>query len=231
MFWSSVSDSAQIQQDQNTNFLLVPIKSQWLFQPWFCTKACLGVWMIDHSVGNLLTACWEIRAWRLPDSESLLWYLGSVALLAVWTCRFAQIHGSARWSNNLISHSKHKMNVVGGRLSWQASHKQFRLTFPRPRPLELNREDGKERWMAWQIYCRVTGSKDIISSGGEIALLDRTDSMEKNVCMPGAKYESVNEKFPFSLMSSLTCAKEKIYCMCYCYCYCTFGAWWQKQML
>lgn len=38
--------------------------------------------------------------------------------------------------------------------------------------------------MALKIYCGITGSKDIISSGREIAPLDRTGSMEeKNVCM------------------------------------------------
>lgn len=68
-----------------------------------------------------------------------------------------------------------------------------------------------ERWMARQIYCRVTGSKDIISSGGEIALLDRADSMEKNVCMPGAKYESVNGKFPiFPDVLSHLCKRKDI---------------------
>lgn len=70
-----------------------------------------------------------------------------------------------------------------------------------------------ERWMALQIYCGVTGSKDIIGSGRKIALLDRTGSMEKNVCMRKIQNQSADgfhECGPFSPVSSLTCAKNDI---------------------
>lgn len=108
---------------------------------------------------------------------------------------------------------------------------------PRPSPLTiektgagLRRRNGK-RWMALQIYCRVTGSKDIIGSGRVIALLDRTGSMEKNVCMCKIQINAwkvlVNvAHFPQRPLSPV---QQKIYWMYNCYCYCTFGSAWQRE--
>lgn len=87
----------------------------------------------------------------------------------------------------------------------------------------------KTEWKYGCLYkytVELTGSKDIICIGREIALLDRTGYMEKNVQNRNLCMEGFQENGPLSLFPQcpLSPLQKKIYWMYNCYCYCTFAS-------